>query len=103
MANIKFEYLYRDENNYKEYGDVILNNLSNLSLETIQKYIYDNLTEGIWFNPDNWEIPIFSFHRVSIFGTNDHLWYEFAAITETKKDVTTTTEIDEFIVNIKKK
>jgi len=101
MTNIKFEYLFRDENNYKEYGEVIYSNPSKLSLKLIKKHIKENLIEDLWFYPDNWEIPKFSFHRISNLGTNKHLWYEFVAITETKRDITSIAKIEELIVNVK--
>ncbi|MCZ4693374.1 HpaII family restriction endonuclease [Ancylomarina euxinus] len=102
MTNIKFEYLFRDENNYKEYGEVIFSNPKHLSLEIIKKNITDNLIEGSWFYPDSWRIPKFSFHSVSIFGYNDCLWYEFIDVSKTKKEKNNITLIDEFLKRIDK-
>lgn len=84
MASIKFEYLYRDEGNYKEYGEVIYSNPNEIPIIAIQKLIEKNLIEGCWFDPDEWGVPRFSCHRVNLFGINDSLWYEFVSIEEIK-------------------
>ncbi len=99
MSNIKFEYLFRDENNYKEYGEVILSNRSNLPLEIIKEHIFNNLIEEIWFNPDKLGVPKFSFHRISFFGLNDHVWYEFVDVTETNEITTVLKGIEELNFN----
>tara|TARA_R110001583_G_scaffold75621_3_gene208026 strand:+ start:10476 stop:10781 length:306 start_codon:yes stop_codon:yes gene_type:complete len=101
MPNIKFEYLFRDESNYKKYGEVVLSNEGHLSLETIKRNISKNLIEGIWFHPDKWGVPKFSFHRIPIFGLNEYLWYEFTDVSETKKEITLTEGIEEFTFNTK--
>jgi hypothetical protein len=82
MANLKLEYLFRDESNYKKYGEVIFSNPSDIPLIVIQRLIKENLIEGSWFDPDKWMIPRFSCHRSSHFGINDSLWYEFVEIKE---------------------
>ena len=88
MPNIKFEYLFRDENNYKEYGEVIFSNPSKLSLKFIKRCITENLIEDLWFYPDSWGIPKFSFHITPSFGFNDGLWYEFTNVSETEMEIT---------------
>lgn len=75
--NIKFEYLYRDEGNYKTYGQLVFSNHRHVAVETIYKLILSNLIEGSWFDPDVWQIPRFSFHQLNAFGIDDYLWYEF--------------------------
>lgn len=84
MASIKFEYLYRDEGNYKEYGEVVYSNPNEIPIIAIQKLIEKNLIEGFWFDPSEWGIPRFPCHRVNLFGINDSLLYEFVSIEEIK-------------------
>jgi hypothetical protein len=81
MLNIKFEYLYRDEGNYKTFGDIVFSNPNQLTVEHINESIESHLIEGCWFDPDAWQIPRFSFHRFNAFGIYDYLWYEFEAIS----------------------
>ncbi len=83
MQNILFEYLYRDEDNYKDYASVIYSNPDNLSIKQIQRVIEHHLIEGAWFEPVKWGIPLFSYHRHNPFGINDYIWYEFEQLTTT--------------------
>ncbi|MCU4156713.1 hypothetical protein J1N10_12055 [Carboxylicivirga sp. A043] len=81
MQNIKFEYLYRDEGNYKTFGEQVFSNPNSLSLEFISQTIESNLIEGSWFDPDKWGIPRFPFHQHNPFGIYDYLWYEFKQVS----------------------
>jgi len=83
MANIKFEYLYRDEDNSKTFGEIVFSNPNQLSLGSITRTIELSLTEGTWFDPDKWKIPRFSFHQHNPFGIYDCLWYEFEQVSLT--------------------
>jgi hypothetical protein len=83
MANIKFEYLYRDEGNYKTFGEVIFSNPDSLSLNFVRNFIESHLIEGAWFEPDKWGIPRFSFHQHNPFGIHDYIWYEFEQLSYT--------------------
>ncbi|WP_439182233.1 hypothetical protein [Carboxylicivirga taeanensis] len=84
MLNIKFEYLYRDEDNYKTFGELVFSNPDQLPLEHIQKGIESYLIEGCWFDPDTWRIPRFSFHCLNPFGLDDFLWYELTQLEYTE-------------------
>ncbi|MCG8581762.1 MAG: hypothetical protein MI866_17690 [Bacteroidales bacterium] len=86
--NIKFEYLYRDEDNYKTFGEAVFSNPNHYSLDYITNCIEKNLIEGAWFEPDNWNIPRFSFHKTNLYGINDYLWYEFEQLSHTNDSVT---------------
>jgi hypothetical protein len=97
MASIKFEYLYRDEGNYKEYGEVIFSNPNEIPQHVIQRIIEENLIEGSWFDPDEWMIPRFSFHQVNLFGINDSLWYEFVEVEEVEDSLQLDSNINELI------
>jgi hypothetical protein len=102
MQHVRFEYLYRDEGNNKEYGEVFLANPNNISLEIIKRNIVEKLLEGKWFDPDYWGIPRFSFHRLSMFGVNDYLWYEFDKVTVTDDNQKGERTIDELLIQIEK-
>ncbi|WP_289053373.1 hypothetical protein [Carboxylicivirga marina] len=99
MANIKFEYLYRDEGNYKTYGEVIFSNPKQLSVEYITQRIESNLIEGSWFEPNKWNIPRFSFHQHNPFGIYDLLWYEFDCLSQCH-ETSNSNSIDDFLERI---
>ncbi len=84
MSNIKFEYLFRDEGNYKTFADIVFSNPNQLTVKHIKESIETHLIEGCWFDPDAWQIPRFSFHRFNAFGIYDYLWYEFEEVTSTE-------------------
>ncbi len=86
MANIKFEYLYRDEGNYKTFDEIVFYNPGQLSIEVIRKSIESHLIDGCCFDPDAWHIPRFSFHQLNAFGMYDYLWYEFEGLAYTEAD-----------------
>jgi len=76
--NIKFNYLYRDAGNYKQYGSVILSNPDNLSLEKIEKQIRANLIDGEYFIPSKLNIPFIN--EFPYDAELDHEWYEFVGV-----------------------
>lgn len=100
MASIKFEYLYRDEGNYKEYGEVIFSNPNEIPQHVIQRIIEENLIEGSWFDPDEWGIPRFSYHEVSLYGINDFLWYEFVEVSTISNTIASDRKIDDLLISI---
>ncbi|MBI9065627.1 MAG: hypothetical protein JEZ14_26825 [Marinilabiliaceae bacterium] len=97
MANIRFEYLYRDEYNYKTFGEVIFANPNGLSLASIHQCITGHLMEGAWFYPEQWGIPKFSCHQVSAFGAHDWLWYEYDQVGDTNEAAGDGLVIEEFL------
>jgi len=101
MQNIQFDYLFRDEDNYKEFGSVVFSNPQKLTIDFVETQIKKHLIEGAWFNPDQWHIPRFSFHQISLFGINELVWYEFDNISYTKTPPTHQS-IDLFIDIIQK-
>jgi hypothetical protein len=45
-TNIKFNYLYRDAGNYKQFGNIVLSNLNNIALDLIEDIVRGNLIDG---------------------------------------------------------
>ncbi|MCT4590159.1 MAG: hypothetical protein N4A71_20195 [Carboxylicivirga sp.] len=84
MQNIQFDYLYRDEGNYKDFASIVYRNPNKLSIDFVENLIQQNLIEDTWFDPDKWGIPRFSFHHFTAFGLNSHLWYEFETLSYTQ-------------------
>lgn len=96
-ANIRFNYLYRDAGNYKNYGFVIFSNPNFLSFEKLSRSIISNLIDGEFFNYKRLKIPALFF---STKNSDDHFWHEFENIEETNEAPTETRTIDEFLISL---
>jgi hypothetical protein len=84
--NIKFNYLYRDASNYKQFGFQIFSNPDNLSLPEIETRIRATLIDGEFFDPVKWGVP-----RLHFDGWDpevDHEWNEFEGVEETEETPT---------------
>lgn len=95
--NILFEYLFRDEGNYKTFGEVVFSNQNNIRLELVLLCIEESLIEGTWFDPDLWQIPRFGFHKINAFGMDDYLWYEFEGASHTPKNIGAVLDISDWL------
>jgi hypothetical protein len=89
--NIKFNYLYRDGSNYKNYTGIVFGNPNNLSLNQIEKIIKENLIDGEYFYTKKWDLPELFFE---VSNSDDHEFHEFESIeyTEEKQHLKTTEE-----------
>ncbi|PJJ83627.1 hypothetical protein [Mucilaginibacter auburnensis] len=56
MPNIKFSYLYRDADNYKNFGYVVFDNPTNMELAEVVHHLKSNLIDGCWFYAKRMEI-----------------------------------------------
>lgn len=78
---VKFNYLYRDGSNYKNYGEVIFTNLTSIELDLIREIIVSNLIDGEFFVAKEWGLPELFFDSSN---EDDHGWHEFHSIEVTK-------------------
>jgi len=93
--NIKFNYLYRDAGNYKEFSDVVFANKDLKSLQEIELAIRKNLIEGEFFIPEKWNIPRLSFENYS--PELDHDYHEFESAEVTDENPTDNKDIKVFL------
>ena len=93
--NIKFNYLYRDAGNYKQFSDVVFTNKGSKSLQEIELAIRKNLIEGEFFIPEKWNIPRLSFENYS--PELDHDYHEFESVEVTDENPTENTDIAVFL------
>jgi hypothetical protein len=77
MLNFKFNYLYRDGGNYKNYGAVVVANPENLSLLECEKLIRAKLINDTWFYAEEWKVPKLFF---ADFDPTDPIWHEFESV-----------------------
>jgi len=81
--NIKFEYLFRDEGNYKIFQNVILPNLEKIDVVDFEQQIKNNLIDGEYFYPLSWKLPLQTFGE-----DTESSWAEFLCAYYTQEDNT---------------
>lgn len=96
--NIKFNYLYRDAGNYKEFGDIVFKNRDLKSLKEIEMAIRNNLIEGEFFIPEKWNIPRLTFDNYS--PELDHDYHKFESLEVTNEPPTENCDISGFLKRI---
>lgn len=70
MPNIKFNYLYRDASNYKQFGYIVLSNPNNIAINIVREGIISNLIDTEYFFADALGIPSLFFDELN---EDDHL------------------------------
>jgi hypothetical protein len=81
MANILFEYLYRDAGNWKQYAHAVFTNTGEIPLADIEARTRAALHEGAWFKAGmvDLETCFIGNHDTE----DDHPWHEFDKVSET--------------------
>ena len=80
MTNIRFIYLYRDASNYKQHGEVILSNETQMTLEEVDTQIRSVLSDGLFFIAQQVQLEERFFAVIS---EDDHPWHEFVQVEST--------------------
>ena len=101
--NIKFNYLYRDGANYKNYNEVVFDNAKNLSIQSIETVIKENLIEGQWFIASDWNLPDMHFKDYPWDSEIDHDWHGFDSLEQTTGSTTDNISIEAFLKRIQRK
>ncbi len=91
--NLKFEYLYRDAGNYKQFGQLIFSNPTHLDLKTATSKIREKLIDTEFFYPAKVGVP--HFNKID-FDLNCE-WYEFLQFSSTDENPTEKIDIESFI------
>ncbi|WPU98786.1 hypothetical protein SNE26_22485 [Mucilaginibacter sp. cycad4] len=60
MPNIKFNYLYRDGGNYKNFNSIVFNNPQSILLPSLEQLIRSKLISIIGFTLINGNYPTFT-------------------------------------------
>jgi len=79
-ANICFTYMYRDASNYKQHGEVIFSNETQLPLEKVEKQIRSHLNDGEFFIARQVHLEERFF---DVLYDDDHPWHEFVRVMAT--------------------
>jgi len=95
-TNIKFNYLYRDGGNYKNYGFVILANINSaIEVGQLESRIRKHLIDGEWFYANKVAIPSVRFSKWD--DDLDHEWHEFESVELTDEPQTDERTIEQFL------
>ena len=97
-SNLKFEYLYRDAGNYKQYGSMVFDNPTRIPPELAESRIKSILIDGEFFYPEKLQVP-----RLEIYEFNseiDHNWYEFEKFSLTDEKPTESITAQSFLDRI---
>lgn len=84
MTNIRFIYLYRDASNYKQHGEVILSNETQLAVEEIDQQVRSHLSDGSFFIARQVQLEERFF---AVVNEDDHPWQEFVQVEATADPV----------------
>ena len=96
---IRFNYLYRDYSNYKNYGSIMLGNPNCIDIMEIDGMIREKLIDGEFFNATKVGLPNLFFE---ISNSDDHDLHEFLSIELTNEEDCLLT-IEEFILQLSDK
>ena len=84
MTNIRFAYLYRDASNYKQHGEVILSNETQLAVGAIDQQIRSHLSDSSFFIARQVQLEERFF---TVVNEDDHPWHEFVQVESTTDPV----------------
>lgn len=95
--NVRFEYLYRDAGNYKNWGDAIFSNVKNHDVPSLEQQVRESLIDGEFFVAEAAEVPVLRFPEYV--RSLDHDWHEFYGLVPTEEIVSDVKNrsIDDFI------
>ncbi len=96
--NLKFEYLHRDDGNYKIFGSIIFANPSCISPEEANEIIKNKLIDEQYFYPKDAKIQLFNEH--SGIGVYFSDWYEYLQVSTINTSTTDKRTIEEFIKDL---
>jgi hypothetical protein len=83
--NVRFEYLYRDAGNFKNWGEVVFSNPSNISVESVAAMAAETFRVGpAYFVASQMGVPDLHFPERD--EELDHDWHEVHAFHSTDDD-----------------
>ena len=86
--NIKFNYLYRDGANYKNWGSTVFINPEGLSLQELDTSLRQNFESEELFIAHQINIDELFFSKQVSLTNDDHCYHEYAGVEFTNKDAT---------------
>ncbi|HXQ26789.1 MAG TPA: hypothetical protein VN822_10310 [Candidatus Acidoferrales bacterium] len=80
MDNIKFNYLYRDAGNYKNWAEVVFSNPDRLTVEATTKALRDAFLQDGLFIAHQVRVPETFFSTEGDATSDDHCFHEFDTV-----------------------
>lgn len=84
--NVKFNYLYRDEGNYKDWGSTIFSNELDWHIPDFEKAVRKYLDGREFFIASELDLPIIELYRSESSNLSEIGYYEFDCIELTKEE-----------------
>ena len=97
--NIAFQYLHRDDGNYKTYGEIIFKNKEGLAPQDAEKILRKKLIDHEFFYPLENDIPLFPEHTGLLYFSD---WYEFQEFSNTAERPNDSRNLTTFLSRFKK-
>lgn len=92
--NISFQYLHRDEGNYKSFGEIIFKNSEGLTPHQAEEILRKKLIDSEFFYPSENQIPLFPEHSGNLYFSD---WYEFQSFSQTDENLTDHRSLSTFL------
>jgi hypothetical protein len=98
--NIRFEYLYRDAGNFKNWGEIVFSNPHNLNADFVSTMAEKILIDGAYFVAS--KAGVLDLHVETYDEDLDHGWHEFYSFQSTDEAPNDPQErnVEEFIESL---
>ncbi len=81
--NIRFEYLYRDAGNFKNWGELVFSNPHNINVNLLKTMVENVLIDQAYFVAFKADVHDLYFKEYN--DQLDHSWHEFHAVAQTEE------------------
>jgi hypothetical protein len=81
--NVRFEYLYRDAGNFKNWGELVFSNPHNINVNLVKSMAENVLIDQAYFVASKADVPDLHFKEYN--DQLDHGWHEFHAVIQTEE------------------
>ena len=98
VQNVQFSYLYRDSGNYKNFGVLIFENTSDITIDDLKNLIKSKLICDTWFYTYQWQLPDLRFPECD-YEVNPS-WHEFENVEYTDKAINTSKKLAELLYRL---
>ncbi|MGA2429480.1 MAG: hypothetical protein ABSH13_13355 [Candidatus Acidiferrum sp.] len=102
MENVKFNYLYRDAGNYKNWGEIVFSNPDRRSINAMTKALADAFLQDGIFVAHQIRVPEIFLFDTGDATSDDHCFHEFDAVESTLEHPTDRhrRSISEFVAEV---
>jgi len=82
-VNVRFEYLYRDAGNFKNWGELVFSNPHNINVDRVKSIAANVLIDQAYFVANKANVPDLHFKEYN--DQLDHGWHEVHAFAPTEE------------------